>query len=253
MLRNIVSEYIEHLERTVAKLRVVLVEPKNEGNVGAVARAMKNFGVEDLVLVNPCPLGVEARQRAMHGADILEAAKIVPDFESSIEDADLIVGTSGVDTQSEKRFNRIAVRPREFAAKIQEADGVVALLFGREDFGLLDAELRRCELLVKVPAADEYPILNLSHAATILFYELFVGKAPSKAARQISAVERERLHTALSDLLDATDYPAHKRPRTKIMVRRLLGRAVPSKWEFHALMGVFQRATKRIRRLEGKP
>jgi TrmH family RNA methyltransferase len=161
--------------------------------------------------------------------------------------------TSGVDTDSEKRFARIAVPPREFAAKIQQADGVVALLFGREDFGLLDAELRRCDLLVKVPTADEYPILNLSHAATILLYELFIGKAPSKVARQISAVERERLHTALSDLLEATDYPAHKRPRTKIMVRRLLGRAVPSKWEFHALMGVFQRATKRIRRLEGKP
>lgn len=235
------------------KLRVVLVEPKNQGNVGAVARAMKNFGVEELVLVNPCPIGVEARQRAMHGADILEAAKVVSDFDASIEDADFVVGTSGVDTDSEKRFARIAVPPREFAAKIQQADGVVALLFGREDFGLLDAELRRCDLLVKVPAADEYPILNLSHAATILLYELFVGKAPSKLARRISAVERDRLHTALSDLLDATDYPAHKRPRTKIMVRRMLGRAVPSKWEFHALMGVFQRATKRIRRLEGKP
>jgi TrmH family RNA methyltransferase len=250
MPRNIVYGYIE---RTVAQLRVVLVEPKNQGNVGAVARAMKNFGVEELVLVNPCPIGVEARQRAMHGADILEAAQVVADFDASIEDADFVVGTSGVDTESEKRFARIAVRPREFAEKIQQADGVVALLFGREDFGLLDAELRRCDLLVKVPTADAYPILNLSHAATILLYELFIGKAPTKTVRRISAVERERLHTALSDLLDATDYPAHKRPRTKIMVRRLLGRAVPSKWEFHALMGVFQRATKRIRRLEGKP
>ncbi len=250
MPRNIVYGYIE---RTVAQLRVVLVEPKNQGNVGAVARAMKNFGVKELVLVNPCPIGVEARQRAMHGADILEAAKVVADFDASIEDADFVVGTSGVDTESEKRFARIAVRPREFAEKIQQADGVVALLFGREDFGLLDAELRRCDLLVKVPTADAYPILNLSHAATILLYELFIGKAPPKTVRRISAVERERLHTALSDLLDATDYPAHKRPRTKIMVRRLLGRAVPSKWEFHALMGVFQRATKRIRRLEGKP
>ena len=250
MPRNIVYGYIE---RTVARLRVVLVEPKNQGNVGAVARAMKNFGVEELVLVSPCPIGVEARQRAMHGTDVLEAAKIVPDFDSSIEGADFVVGTSGVDTESEKRFARIAVPPREFAEKIRQADGVVALLFGREDFGLFDAELRRCDLLVKVPAVDAYPILNLSHAATILLYELFIEKAPSKTVRRMSSLERDRLHRALSDLLDATEYPTHKRLRTKIMVRRLLGRAVPSKWEFHALMGVFQRATKRIRRLEGKP
>ena len=234
-------------------LRVVLVEPKNQGNVGAVARAMKNFGVEELVLVSSCPIGVEERQRAMHGLDILEAAQIVPNLDASIKDADLIVGTSGVDTGSEKHFSRIAIRPREFAEKVRQAEGIVALLFGREDFGLLDGELRRCDLLVKVPAADEYPVLNMSHAASILLYELFLGKAPTKDARPMSAVESQKLHAALSDLLAATDYPAHKRPRTKIMVRRLLGRAVPSKWEFHALMGVFQRATKRIRRLEGKP
>ena len=149
---------------------------------------MKNFGVTELVLVNPCPLGAEARQRAMHGVDILEAAQIVPNLDASIKDADLIVGTSGVDTVSEKRFSRIAIRPREFAEKVRQAEGIVALLFGREDFGLLDGELRRCDLLVKVPAADEYPILNMSHAASILLYELFLGKAPTKAARQMSAV-----------------------------------------------------------------
>lgn len=234
----------------MASIRVVLVEPKNEGNVGAVARAMKNFGAEDLILVNPCPLGTEARQRAMHGIDILEAARILPEFEIAVKGADLLVGTSGIDTASEKRFARIAMSPRDLASRVAKTDGRVALLFGREDFGLLDEELRRCDLLVTIPASEEYPILNLSHAATILLYELFAARAIEPGTRQASGVEKEKLHEAFAVLLEATEYPAHLRARTRIMFRRLMGRAVPSKWEFHALMGVIQRATKRIRRIE---
>jgi tRNA/rRNA methyltransferase len=234
----------------MATFRVVLVEPKNEGNVGAVARGMRNFGVEDLVLVNPVPLRTEARQRAMHGVDILERARMVPDVEAATAGAGLIVGTSGIDTESEKRFARIALSPRDLATKLQEAKGQVALLFGREDFGLLEEELRRCDLLVKIPASEQYPILNLSHAVAIVLYELFAARAPRPAVREMSGLEKEKLHASFLGLLDATDYPIHKRSRTEIMFRRILGRAVPSKWEFHALMGVFQRATKRIRRLE---
>lgn len=236
----------------MATFRVVLVEPKNEGNVGAVARGMKNFGVEDLVLVNPVTLRAEARQRAMHGVDILERARTVKDLEAAIAGAGLIVGTSGIDTESEKRFARIALSPRELATKLQKAKGQVALLFGREDFGLLEQELRRCDLLVKIPAAERYPILNLSHAVAIILYELFAAKAPKLAVREMSGLEKEKLHASFMGLLDATDYPIHKRSRTQIMFRRILGRAVPSKWEFHALMGVLQGATKRIQRLEGK-
>ena len=234
------------------RTRIVLVEPKNEGNVGAVARAMKNFDFRDLVLVNPCPLGAEARQRAMHGIDILTSASTVPDLASGLRDADFVVGTSGIDTESEKRFARIAIRPEDLAAKVHDVRGTLALLFGREDFGLLDEELRKCDLLVTVPASKRYPILNISHAATILLYELFTSRTPNKSRRAMSGLEKERLHAAFADLLRTTDYPAHKVARTKIMFRRLIGRAVPSAWEFHALMGVLQRATKRIRRLEGR-
>ena len=232
------------------RTRIVLVEPKNEGNVGAVARAMKNFDAADLVLVNPCSLGIEARKRAMHGADILESATVVHDLASALKDVDLIVGTSGIDTESEKRFARLAIGPRDLAAKVHDVQGTIAILFGREDFGLLDEQLRQCDLLVTVPASEGYPILNLSHAATIILYELFSSATASKVPRAMSGLEKEKLHAAFADLMRATNYPVHKFARTKIMFRRMIGRAVPSAWEFHVLMGVFQRATKRIRKLE---
>ncbi len=233
-------------------IRVVLVQPKNEGNVGAVARAMKNFGVKELVLVKPCRLGAEARQRAMRGVDILDAARTVGDLETSLKETDLIIGTSGVDTESEKRFARISVTPRDFATRVAKMDGLVALLFGREDFGLLDEELQRCDLLVTIPASSDYPILNLSHAVTILLYELMATGAMKHGKREASGMEKEKLHEAFKSLLAATNYPAHKLARTQVMFRRIVGRAVPSKWEFHALMGVIQRAAKRIQRLERK-
>ena len=233
-------------------IRVVLVEPKNEGNVGAVARAMKNFGVAELVLVRPCRLADEARQRAMRGIGILESARAVGDFDAAVEGSDLIIGTSGVDTESEKRFARISVTPRDAATRVAGMDGRIALLFGREDFGLLDEELRRCDLFVTIPASPEYPILNLSHAATILLYEFRMAGAVKRGRREASGMEKETLQDAFKSLLAETNYPVHKRARTQVMFRRLIGRAVPTKWEFHALMGVIQRATKRIQRLERK-
>lgn len=227
--------------------RVVLVGPKNEGNIGAVARAMKNFGVSQLVLVDPCAIGDEAYKRAMHGADVLAKANTVESIDEAVLGADLIAGTTGIATQSEKRFLRIASTPREFAARMASMDGTLAILFGREDFGLLSEELARCDALVSIPAAEEYPILNISHAAAIVLYELFAAET-KRHPREASQAEKEHLHDALRDLLDATSYPAHLKGRTMIMFRRMIGRAVPSKWEFHALMGVLTRATKTIRR-----
>jgi len=238
------------ITRIVPSYRVVLVEPKNEGNVGAVARAMRNFDFGELVLVRPCPIGTEARKRAMHGVGVLDAAQTVEDFDAAIANVDLVVGTSGIDTASEKRFARIALSPRDLAMRLAPMAGKVALVFGREDFGLFKEEITKCDLLVTIPASKEYPILNLSHAAAILLYELFAATAPHRGTREASGEEKEKLYEALADLMEAAEYPRHKRARTLVMFRRLLGRAVPSKWEFHALMGVLQRATKRIRRLE---
>ena len=225
---------------------VVLVEPKIQGNIGAVARVMKNFGMEKLVLVNPCEIGEEAVKRAKWGKDVLYSARTVDTLDEALSSVDFVIGSSSVDTESEKKFARISSDPRESVEKVAGLDGTVAFLFGREDYGLLTDELAKCDMLVRIPANEDYPVLNISHAVAVLLYEIYLSKASKKETREASGKEKELLHDYFGQLLDVTNYPEHKKKRTAVMFRRMMGRAVPSKWEYHALMGVFSRTLKRL-------
>lgn len=238
----------------MVRLNVVLVEPRYPGNVGAVARVVANFGLSRLTLVRPCPLGEEARQRAMHAERILMDARIVETLDEATRDADLAVGTTAAPTGSEEAFHRQAIPPWELAAQMRGTKGVVALVLGREDDGLSNEELGQLDLLVHIPADPGYPVLNLSHAAAILLYELCREAAEPAASwrRLASGFEKEKLHEAFHEFLVETGYPVHRRRRTEVLFRRLVGRALPTKWEFHALMGAFRGATKAFRRQAGE-
>lgn len=223
-------------------LKVVLVEPKYDGNVGAVARAMKNFSLSELVLVNPCKLGKEAYKRAMHASELLDKAKTVEKFDEALKGIDCIIGTTGVANLTQRKVLRTALTPKELAAKLSAIKGRIALVFGREDFGLLNEELKKCDLLVTIPCSKKYPIMNLSHAASIIFYELF--KKGLKRAALASKFEREKLFDKFSELLDEINYPKHRKENTKLMFRRIMGRAAISRLEFYTLMGILSRACK---------
>lgn len=234
----------------MARLQVVQVDPLHEGNVGALARVVANFGGTELVLVRPGALGEEARRRAKHGAHVLEAARVLPTLEAALEGVDLAVGTTAVPTESEEAFHRQAIPPWELAAELRGREGVVALVLGREDRGLTNEELDRLDLLVHIPADPAYPVLNVSHAGAILLYELWKegAEVPDPRRRLASGFEKEKLHEAFREFLEATGYPAHRTRRTTVLFRRLVGRAFPTKWEFHALMGALRGATKAVRR-----
>ena len=228
----------------------MLVEPKYSGNVGAVARVMMNFDFSNLYLVKPsCELDKECYSRAMHASSIVENAKIFDSFEKMIEELDFLVATSSVATKSEKKHLRKAVLVEDFSKKILEIEGKIGLIFGREDFGLYNSEIEKCDLLVKIPTSEKYPSLNLSHAACIVLYNLYLSlKTPSlKTGRKINRLEKEKLFEFLSALLDEIDYPDHKRKNTMIMLRRILGRAMPSKWEYHTLMGILSKTMEKLK------
>jgi tRNA/rRNA methyltransferase len=150
-------------------IRIVLVEPAGPLNIGSVARAMKNMGLRNLVLVNPhCdPLGPEARQMAVHAADILEAAQRV----DSIPDA--LVGCY--------RAIATTARPRSATATLEHPrqalpwllDTPSALIFGPEDRGLNNEELNYAQRCIGIPSHPDYPSLNLAQAVAVCCYELY--------------------------------------------------------------------------------
>jgi TrmH family RNA methyltransferase len=232
---------------------VVLVEPKYNGNVGAVARAMMNFDVEKLYLVNPCELDDVCYARAMHATKILDDATIFSSFEDAVKNLDYLVATSSIESKTDKRHLRNPLLLQDFSEKIFEVGGTVGLVFGREDYGLFNEEIAACDIMVKIPTSDTYPSLNLSHAVTLVLYALYLKKAfIPKRRRPMGTVEKEKLYQFFAELLDDIEYPAHKKEHTKIMFKRIMGRAMPSTWEYHTLMGVFSRSLGTIKRTHEK-
>jgi tRNA/rRNA methyltransferase len=232
------------------EFRIVLVSPRHDGNIGAVVRSMGNFGFPELYMVTPTEITEEAFKRAKHAGDILRNATTVENLDQALEGCDLIVGTSGIITQGEKHYARIPLTPKKLAERLKDYEEKVAILFGPEDTGLAQEDIMRCDILVNIPASEEYPILNLSHAAAIVLYELHDAKPRKGAPRSASEVEKEKLFQFFDDLLQAIDYPDFREERTKVMFRRMMGRAVPTRYEFHTIMGVLGDAAKKIRKLE---
>ncbi|MGA1822064.1 MAG: RNA methyltransferase [Thermoplasmatota archaeon] len=226
------------------KIVPILVEPKYGGNIGSIARCAMNFSLDELIMVNPPVIGDEAIAYSMHGRSLLDGATKVGSFDEARSLVDIVVGTSGISDSREKCHVRNPMTPDELIRWIRGFDGRVGLAFGREDFGLLNDELEKCDLLVTIPANPDYPILNLSHSACLLFYELFRIRSGDfrNNARSINGKEREVLMDHYRRLLAASRIPEHKIPISMIHFRRLMARASPNVREFYSLMGTLSRA-----------
>ncbi|MEG4008033.1 RNA methyltransferase [Microcoleus sp. Pol11C1] len=158
------------LETADANIRIVLVEPAGPLNVGSVARVMKNMGLHQLVLVNPqCDhLGEEARLMAVRAADILETTKVVESLPAALVGCVRAIATTGDDCRS---LPTQLEEPADALPWLLEAPS--ALIFGREDCGLTNAELNRAQRLIRIPSSDAYTSLNLAQAVAICCYELY--------------------------------------------------------------------------------
>ncbi len=228
-----------------ARIDVVLVRPKEDGNAGAVARVAKNFGAERLIFVAPrAKLGVEARRRSMAGLPLLKAAHTYSTLDKAVASADLVVGTTDLSTGRSTGYLRRSVSPERLGEVLESLVGRVAIVFGPEDNGLSRTELLRCDLLVHIPARREFPTLNLSHASAIVLYAMHRARrgrasesTPAPEELELNGPEKELLLRRLGELMERTGYPGHKRRGLILLFRRVFGRATPTEAEFRMMLG----------------
>jgi TrmH family RNA methyltransferase len=229
-------------------LYIVFVECETPGNIGFLARTMANFGLKNLVLINPPTLTNEAYYQATHGRYIVENAKIYPtldDFYQS-QRIDFKVASTGMAGGS-YNLARIPLRPEELG-KSMNVSNKIAILFGREGDGLTNKEVEDCDICVSIPTDPTYPIMNISHAAAIIFYELFKNKHdfPVRGLEESNSLEKEYLIKDMDGLIDSLDIPEHKKKNGKKVFRNIISRAFITGREAHTFKGILRRIKNKV-------
>jgi len=248
----------DHDEGSASPPAVAIVDAETPGNVGTVARAMKNFGFVELLLVDPPPLDRDGEAYGFAGAareDVLPDAREVS-FDDLVAGYHTVGFTAVTNESGAKHVRYPFATPAELADELAErADegAPVALVFGRERVGLTNEELARIDRVCSIPANPDYPTLNLGQAATVALYELRGLALDDGPAGSQHPVRREDLatpeevegfHDHFAEFLRALRYPEEKRGKTERLMRRLVGRADPTGRELRTLRGVFRRAVR---------
>jgi tRNA/rRNA methyltransferase len=158
------------VNKSLYHIRIVLVEPAGALNIGSIARVIKNMGLTQLVIVNPqCEVnGEEASRMAVHAIDLLTAAQIVPDLPTALQGCTRVIAT----TARERAIPTQLETPRQALPWLVESHEPTALIFGREDSGLTNAELNYATRYIRIPVGSEYSSLNLAQAVGVCAYEL---------------------------------------------------------------------------------
>jgi tRNA/rRNA methyltransferase len=244
------------MSAALANIRIILVEPAGALNVGSVARVMKNMGLHHLVLVNPhCdPVGAEARQMAVHAADILETAQRVDTLPLALEGCFRAIAT----TARPRSLSTPLEQPRQALPWLLETSS--ALIFGPEDRGLNNEELNYAQRFMAIPSNPVYPSLNLAQAVAICCYELYqstLAPQPSqnqwadeeKAVGEVASMDAvEQYFQHLESVLLKIGYlHAHTAASRMQKFRQIYGRSQLSPTELALLRGTLRQVEWAIR------
>ena len=230
-----------------------LVEPKEQGNIGASARAIKNMGFKNLCLVNPPDIDNEAYWFACNANDILESAIVYKTLDDAIRDKAIVVGT----TRRLGKRRGLIIPVSDAVRKIQEfsINNRVAILFGREDKGLFNEEIEKCGFSITIPTNHEQPSLNLAQAILIVTYELSKleltnSENNGKELKLVNIEELTILYSRISNSLKLLGYipKGDRNLEKKIMtnLKHFIGRAGLTNWELKMLHGMCSQIEKNI-------
>ncbi|GAA3911446.1 tRNA (cytosine(32)/uridine(32)-2'-O)-methyltransferase TrmJ [Litoribacillus peritrichatus] len=243
----------------LSNIRIVMVNTTHPGNIGAAARAMKTMGLSELVLVEPKrPIDDEAIARSSGATDVLESAQIVPSLEEAIEDCGLVIGTSA----RSRSIPWPLLNPRQCAEQsvLTSKRQKVAIIFGREDRGLTNEELAKCNFHVHIPTNPDYSSLNIGAAIQVICYEMRMAiELQVSGDEQLWGVEWDRelasskeldgLIDHLEQVMVTSEFLDPENPRyIMTRMRRLFNRAMPDKVEVNVFRGILSSITKKLGR-----
>ena len=248
---------------------IVLIRPKDVGNIGSIARIMRNFAFSDLVIFNPSEpedkiFSYYTHGFAMHGKDILMKAKIIEvenqeshfgELKTFLKQFDLIIATTAKG-KSSSNVKRTAISPEEWVIPRSLGSLKIAILFGRESRGLTNEEISFADIVMRIPTGSEYPTMNLSHACGIILYEIFNkinhGNNGGDKNRVLlaSREDRQLLLKIVGNIIEKLKIRTHRKEKVHIAFKNILERGFISRKELSLVTGVFSKINNILDKLD---
>jgi tRNA/rRNA methyltransferase len=234
----------------MGNIRIALVRPRDPNNIGAVARAMKNFGFTDLAVITPHPPVWTEVVSAVNATDVLTNARICGALDEAIADCNLVVGTTDRTRVEEKQT---VYTPFDLSSELAVADYNLALVFGSEKHGLTNEDLSRCHRVMSIPTQPDCPSMNLGQAVAVCCYELIRDRAqaaivPRPAEAATAGATEAALRLSL-EVLKQIDFvlPGNEPDLTRRLRASLL-RLNPTRYDIEMLCGILSRINRGLRR-----
>ncbi|SHE20571.1 tRNA:Cm32/Um32 methyltransferase [Bathymodiolus brooksi thiotrophic gill symbiont] len=232
---------------TFDKVRIVMVNTTEPGNIGAAARAMKNMNLSKLYLVNPkgYPSAV-ATARASGADDVLSSAVVCESLEQALQGIHLVIGASARQRNIKWRQMDVVSTCGEIQKTTATENQTVAVVFGTEKSGLTNEELDLCQILMTIPGNPDYFSLNVASAIQVFAYQNYVYTTTTKfdaSSNELASFnELESFYEHLAQVLEHIDYFEEKRPKALLMrrLRRFFGKAEPEKEEVAIFRGILR-------------
>jgi len=245
-------------------ISVILIEPENPGNTGAICRAMKNFDFEELILVGPTfnVDTTELRNRAKWANDLVDKIELIPKYNEKVlkklrKDFDYLIATTA---KLGRDYNilRSPITPEQLAERLSELElkdkktkknVKIGIVMGREGSGLTNEELEIMDFTVTIPTSKKYGTMNLSHATTIILYEIFKKISEENIISHINPIsgpERKQLMKLLDESMDKMYFVNEDKKDTQRMVwKKMISKSFLSKREAYALMGFLKKINRK--------